>query len=60
MGKTIEDQDYKKRLAEFMRQVNPKPSLETIEKLRQQYIEARYKRSDSIGTEKESGTAKEV
>lgn len=59
MGKTIEDQDYKKRLAEFMRQVNPKPSLETIEKLRQQYIEARYKRSDSDGKE-ESGSSKEV
>jgi hypothetical protein len=30
--------DYKKRLKEFMAQVNPKPNLETIQKLKEQYI----------------------
>lgn len=34
---------YKKRLHEFMQQINPKPTLEQIEQLRQQYLQARQK-----------------
>lgn len=40
----IEDQDrldYKKRLREFMKTVNPKPSLEQVEQLKQQYFSQR-------------------
>jgi predicted CopG family antitoxin len=44
MPKTIQDADSlktKKQLADFMQQVNPKPSLEDIEKLKQMYLEKR-------------------
>lgn len=33
-----ETRDYKKRLAAFMAEVNPKPSLEQVEVLKQQYL----------------------
>jgi hypothetical protein len=33
--------DYKKRLKEFMAQINPKPTEETIQKLKEQYIAQR-------------------
>ena len=36
-----ESLDYKKRLKELMEQVNPKPSLETIQKSKEQYIARR-------------------
>jgi hypothetical protein len=39
--KWLDDDGYKERLAEFMQQVNPKPSIEQIEKLRKQLIEKR-------------------
>lgn len=32
---------YKKQLAEFMQQINPKPTLEQLEELRQKYLQAR-------------------
>ncbi|MEH7392593.1 hypothetical protein [Bacillus sp. JJ1474] len=34
---------YKKRLREFMQQINPKPTIEQIEQLRQRYLRAREK-----------------
>lgn len=39
--KSLADDGYKKRLAEFMQIVNPKPSIEQIERLRKQLIEKR-------------------
>lgn len=45
-----ESQDYKKRLKAFMAEVNPKPSLATIEKLKQQYVKAREKQHDENPT----------
>ena len=36
-----ESKDNKKRLKEFMQQVNPKPTEETIQKLKEQYIAKR-------------------
>jgi hypothetical protein len=43
MGKYISygDEGYKKRLADFMEMINPKPTEEQIEKLRQRYAEER-------------------
>lgn len=41
--KFLDDDGYKKRLAEFMQQINPKPTMEQIEKLRKQLIEKRGK-----------------
>ncbi|WP_394139587.1 hypothetical protein [Cytobacillus oceanisediminis] len=35
---TKESEDYKKRLKNFMATINPKPSIETIEKLKQELI----------------------
>jgi hypothetical protein len=49
MAKFIQSQeslDYKKRLKEFMSTVNPKPSVETLEKLKEQYMLARGKQHD--------------
>ncbi|SDM17875.1 hypothetical protein [Bacillus sp. OK048] len=46
MAKHIVDKDslqYKKQLAEFMQQINPKPTLEQIEQLKQQYLDKRNK-----------------
>jgi hypothetical protein len=46
MSKTIEDKeqlDYKEQLKAFMQTINPKPSLELIEKLKQEYIANRKK-----------------
>jgi hypothetical protein len=43
-SKIIEAADslqYKKQLAEFMKQINPKPTLDEIEKLKQQYFDKR-------------------
>ncbi|MBT2735159.1 hypothetical protein [Bacillus sp. ISL-7] len=51
MEKQIVDADsiqYKKQLAEFMQQINPKPTLEDIEKLKQQYLDRRKETSVSI------------
>jgi hypothetical protein len=45
-SKFLEDQaslDYKESLRNFMQQINPKPTLEQAEKLRQQYLKARAK-----------------
>lgn len=42
--KFIEDDEtveYKKRLKEFMEQVNPKPTLEDLEKLKEKYLKVR-------------------
>ena len=36
-----EELDYKKRLKEFMQSINPKPSIEEIEKIKQQLLAAR-------------------
>ncbi|MEK3819660.1 hypothetical protein MKY20_11395 [Cytobacillus sp. FSL W8-0315] len=36
-----EEIDYKARLKAFMQEINPKPSLETIEKLKQELIAKR-------------------
>jgi hypothetical protein len=33
--------DYKKQLAAFMQSVNPKPTVEDLEKLRKQYLDKR-------------------
>lgn len=33
--------DYKEQLRAFMQEINPKPDLEIIEKLKQQYLDAR-------------------
>jgi hypothetical protein len=41
--KSLADDGYKKRLSEFMQQINPKPTIEQIEKLRKQLIENRGK-----------------
>lgn len=44
MPKHIEDEDslgYKKQLADFMQSINPKPSLDEIEKIKQQLLENR-------------------
>ncbi|WP_284037441.1 hypothetical protein [Neobacillus sp. 114] len=41
---TFVDEDhriFKKQLAEFMQQINPKPTMEQIEQLRQQYLNKR-------------------
>ena len=38
---SIDSQQYRKQLAEFMQTINPKPTLEVVEKLRQQYLEKR-------------------
>jgi hypothetical protein len=35
------DPDYKKKLAEFMQSINPKPTPEQIELLKQQYLDKR-------------------
>jgi predicted nuclease with TOPRIM domain len=35
--------NYKKKLAEFMQQINPKPTIEQIEKIKQNYIKNREK-----------------
>jgi hypothetical protein len=35
--------NYKQQLAEFMQQINPKPTLEQIERLKQQYLDKRIK-----------------
>lgn len=37
----IIDGESKKQLKEFMQQINPKPTLEQIEKLRQEYLARR-------------------
>jgi hypothetical protein len=39
----LSNQQYKKQLAEFMQQFNPKPTLEQIERLKQQYLDKRIK-----------------
>ena len=47
--KFIQDQaslEYKKRLKEFMQEVNPKPELNDIKKLKQQYLKAREKQNE--------------
>lgn len=36
-----ESQSYKQQLKEFMQQINPKPTLEQLEKLKQEYLKAR-------------------
>lgn len=36
-----ESQNYKKRLAAFLKEVNPKPTLADIEKLKEKYQKAR-------------------
>ncbi|MDF2651732.1 MAG: hypothetical protein K0Q73_7537 [Paenibacillus sp.] len=44
MAKQLEDAkylQYKKQLAELMQKLNPKPSLEDIEKLKKMYLEKR-------------------
>lgn len=44
MAKHLEDADsllYKKQLAEFMKQINPKPTFEDLEKLKEKYRKAR-------------------
>ncbi|MBO0961463.1 hypothetical protein J1P26_17290 [Neobacillus sp. MM2021_6] len=38
---TYGNDNYKKQLAEFMQSVNPKPTLEQIEQLKQQYLAKR-------------------
>lgn len=46
MSKVIESteyQQYKKQLAEFMQTINPKPTRDDIEKLKQRYMEKRAK-----------------
>jgi predicted CopG family antitoxin len=42
---------YKKQLAEFMQEINPKPTLEDIEKLKQQYLDRRKETSVNITEE---------
>jgi hypothetical protein len=39
----LSNKQYKKQLAEFMQEVNPKPTLEQIERLKQQYLDKRNK-----------------
>lgn len=54
MAKQILDADrlnYKKQLADFMQEINPKPTLEMIEKLKQQYLDRRKETSVSIKEE---------
>jgi hypothetical protein len=49
--KQIEDADslqYKKQLAELMQQINPKPTLENVERLSQKYLERRGETSVTI------------
>jgi hypothetical protein len=44
LPKFIQDTDreeYQKRLKEFMQSINPKPTLKTIEKLKEQYLKNR-------------------
>ncbi|MBO0961989.1 hypothetical protein J1P26_19985 [Neobacillus sp. MM2021_6] len=51
MPKILHDTDslkYKKQLAEFMQSINPKPSLEDIEKLKQRLLEKRSEASVAI------------
>jgi hypothetical protein len=43
-SKSLENQaslDYKESLRNFMKRINPKPTEEQLEKLRQQYLKAR-------------------
>lgn len=52
MSKSLVDNDslkYQKQLEEFMQQINPKPTLEIIEKLKQQYLERRGESSENLG-----------
>ena len=42
-AKFLGDNGYKQQLKEFMQVVNPKPTLEQIERLRKQLIEKRGK-----------------
>ncbi|WP_066316897.1 hypothetical protein [Bacillus sp. FJAT-29814] len=37
---------FKKKLADFMQQINPKPTMEQIEQLKQQYFENRKRKDD--------------
>lgn len=48
MSNKVDNTDYRKQLREFwysdfMQEINKKPDLETIEKLKKQYIAARTK-----------------
>jgi hypothetical protein len=50
-SKFLEDdlsKQYKKQLAEFMQQINPKPTLEQLEQLRQKYLQARESHENKV------------